>query len=741
VSLTLKRQGIMPNPSSVTLDVYLRGGGASLLIELSSPRPRIVHWGEDLGPLSPKDRLSIRADAVPLVTHSSTDEPRHLTILPTEADAWSGTPGIEGSLRGGTSFVRFEIAGVEADEAAGTLTLDLLDPTTLVAARVAYQLNAHGLLAVTTTISLAAAGTTQPGPHAEYALSSLTTLLPLPERAVDLVDFTGKWSRERSPQRQRINQGTRLRESRRGRPSLDSPYLMMAGTAGFSFRSGEVWATHVGWSGNQRYLVEQLPEGAGVHRSVIGGGELLHAGEITVTSAAPYSAPTIYFAWSSTGMDGVASVFHSSLRARESHPTSPRPLTLNTWEAVYFDHDLTRLIELVETAADIGVERLVLDDGWFTGRRDDTTGLGDWFVDPEVWPTGLTPLVDRVRARGLQFGLWFEPEMVNLGSAIAAAHPDWILAPSRGTGPSIRNQFVLNLANPEAWAFVLDRLDTLVAEYSIDYIKWDHNRELHESSRRDAADAVGVHAQTEALYRLLDELRQRHPDLEIESCASGGGRVDLGILQRTDRVWASDCNDPEERQAIQRWTAQLIPLELIGSHVGAREAHTTHRTTALSFRLATALFGHAGLELDVTRVDQSELEQLAAWAALYKELRGLLHSGTVVRADVADHETLLTGVVAADTGEAIFSWSRLSTSPPQQSGRIRFPGLDPQRTYRLTVRTEIGASALQEQPPVWFDAALTTGIEVSGIELTRVGIVMPTLDPQQALLLHLVQTD
>ena len=405
--------------------------------------------------------------------------------------------------------------------------------------------------------------------------------LPVPDRAVEVVDFTGKWSRERSPQRSPIGFGTHLRESRRGRPSLDSPYLMMAGTNQFGFRAGEVWGVHVGWSGNQRYFVEQLPEGAGVHRSSLGGGELLLPGEVALRAGDVYRAPTLYFSWSDRGMDGVADRFHDWFRARPAHPQSPRPLVLNTWEAVYFDHDLDALLELADAGARAGVERVVLDDGWFLGRRNDQTGLGDWFVDPDVWPHGLEPFVDRIRSHGMQFGLWFEPEMVNLTSRLAAEHPDWVLAPAAGAGPAIRHQHVLNLAHPDAWQFIFDRIDELVEQYEIDYIKWDHNRELHEASRQDADGRAGVHAQTVALYRMLDALRAKHPTLEIESCASGGGRVDLGILQRADRIWASDCNDPVERQQIQRWTGQLVPPELVGSHVGAAESHTTRRVTSL----------------------------------------------------------------------------------------------------------------------------------------------------------------
>jgi alpha-galactosidase len=414
------------------------------------------------------------------------------------------------------------------------------------------------------------------------------------------------------------------------------------------------------------------------------------------------------------------------IRARDSHPSTPRPLTLNVWEAVYFDHDLDRLLGIADRAAALGVERFVLDDGWFLGRRDDTSGLGDWVVDPEVWPQGLHPLVDHVRGLGMQFGLWFEPEMISLDSDVARAHPDWVLAaPGRLPRPS-RHQHVIDLANPDAYAHVLGQIDALCTEYALDAIKWDHNRDLSEPVH---AGRPGAHAQTEALHRLLDELRTRHPGLEIESCASGGGRPDLATLARTDRIWGSDCTDPVERQAIQRWTGLLLPPELVGAHVGAPVSHTTARTSELSFRLATSLFGHAGVEWDITACTAGELEQLREWAVLYKELRGVLHSGTTVRADPGEG-ALLHGVVTGD--EAVYAYVRLATTVDVVPPRVLLPGLDPARQYRVQVRLA-GISSARSQTP-W----LEKGVELPGAALTRIGLAPPLLQPDQAVVLHAV---
>ncbi|WP_345713459.1 alpha-galactosidase, partial [Kineococcus glutinatus] len=524
--------------------------------------------------------------------------------------------------------------------------------------------------------------------------------------------------------------------------------VLVAGTPGFGFRHGEVWGVHVAWSGNPVYLVEHLPEGAATASSVLGGGEHLAPGEVRLAAGESYTTPEVLYVHSTAGLDGLSARLHERLRARPQHPRTPRPVVLNTWEAVYFDHDLATLTALADTAARIGVERFVLDDGWFGARRDDRTGLGDWYVSQDVWPQGLNPLFDHVRALGMQVGLWVEPEMVNPDSDLARAHPDWVLTPE---APLWRTQHVLDLAHPAAWEHLLERLDALVTEFGVDFLKWDHNRDLHvaEHRRADGTAAPGVHAQTVALYALLDELRRRHPGLEVESCASGGARVDLGILQRTDRIWASDTNDALERQQIQRWTALLVPPELTGAHVGPPEAHSTHRHLALQFRCATALFGHAGIEWDVTTCSPAELEVLSRWTALYKELRPLLHSGRVVRADEVDPGALLHGVVAADAGEAVFCWARLATAADAQPGRVRLPGLDPAARYAVRVRTELGEpSVLQGAPPPWPARAGGAaggaqdggGLVLTGAALGALGLPMPLLNPGAALLLHLVRT-
>jgi alpha-galactosidase len=443
-----------------------------------------------------------------------------------------------------------------------------------------------------------------------------------------------------------------------------------------------------------------------------------------------YRTPWVYAAHSTAGIDGVSDVFHGWIRARGSHPRRPRPVVLNTWEAVYFDHDLDALLDLARVAGLLGVERFVLDDGWFHGRRSDRMGLGDWTVDAEVWPSGLTPLIEGVRAQGMEFGLWVEPEMINEDSDVIREHPDWISGPGTRSPVEWRHQQVIDLANPHAWQYVFDRIDALLTDHRISYLKWDQNRDLVEMGHDGRAS---THRQTDAAYRLFDALKTAHPDVEIESCSSGGARVDLGVLEHTDRVWASDCNDALERQTIQRWTQALLPLELIGTHVGPTLSHTTARTHSLSFRAVTAMFGHFGIEWDVRGLDESEFAQLRDAVALYKQHRALLHSGVAVHADFRDDAHRLQGVVARDGREALYSFACVRSAEDEIPGRIALPGLEASRLYRVTVVFPTGAMPYEQRSVVpW----TVDSVVASGSFLREVGLPMPILLPEHAILLH-----
>ncbi|MFP5336247.1 MAG: alpha-galactosidase [Actinomycetes bacterium] len=704
--------------------IHLRAAGVSVVLHVpEAGPPAVVHWGADLGPLDDGALAALVAAAGQPVPHSALDEPWWLSLLPGEPDGWSGRPALRAHLDGRAVVPRWTTAAVDASEDTARVVVG--DDVLGLEVASELRLEPAGVLRVRHRLVRAA-----DGPGGVLDLAGLDVVLPVPPDATELLDLTGRWCRERSPQRGPWHRGTHLRESRRGRTGHDAPLLLAVGTEGFGFGHGEVWGVHVAWSGDHVHAAERLPEGAGQAAGVLVGGESLRPGEVRLAPGQSYTTPWVVATWSDSGLDGAARRVHRWLRSRPGHPTSPRPLVLNTWEAVYFDHDLDRLTALAGVAARVGVERFVLDDGWFRGRRHDRAGLGDWDVDPDVWPDGLHPLVDHVRGLGMQVGLWVEPEMVNLDSDLAREHPHWLLAAPDRLPRTWRHQHVLDLGRPEVRAHLVERLDALVTEYGIDFLKWDHNRDLHEAVHAPSG-AAGVRAQTLGLYAVLDELRARHPGLEIESCASGGARVDLGVLERTDRVWASDTNDAVERQRIQRWTGQLLPPELVGSHVGGPVAHTTGRTGHLAFRCLTSLFGHAGIEWDITAATDEELAVLTRWSALYREVRGLLHGGDVVRADSPDPATWLHGVVSPDRDRAVFCWVRLDTSVDAVPGRVRLPGLDPARRYRVRVRDDLGVPDGGIAPPRWWPE-----VELPGAVLGRAGLAMPVTHPGTATLLQ-----
>jgi len=703
--------------------VQLEHDGIGVVVDARGPGlPCVIHWGAALGRLTDADSEAL-ARAVSRQTHPRTlDAAWQLSVSPQEGDGWTGRPGMQLRASGIVHHPRWRLDGVEAD-----------GQRAMFRAR-----DAASALLLTSEISIETGGLVwvqhalrhDGGQDAEPVdVDWLEATLPVPTTTDTLLTFDGRWSREKRPVITAIPAGATVRQSRRGRPGHDNPMVAIAGIGEPRWASGELWGVHLAWSSDLTTRVDRVTDAV----TLIGAGELLRPGEIRLAPGDEYRAPRAAFVHTAAGLDGFAGRVHTWMRARSQHPRSMRPLVLNTWEAVYFDHDPARVVALAERAAAVGIERFVLDDGWFLGRRDDSTSLGDWVVDPAVWPDGLAPLAGRVHELGMQFGLWFEPEMISLDSEVARAHPDWLLHDpghlDHDPALSWRGQYVMDLANPDAYAHVLTQIDALVHELGIDFIKWDHNRDLVESVH---AGRPGGHAQMRAVYALIAELKSRHPSLEIESCSSGGARTDLGILDVTDRVWASDSNDPVERQDIQRWTGLLLPPELVGAHVGPTTSHSSGRTTDLSYRMATSLMGSAGFEWDISACDADETAAIARFAALYKELRPIVHAGRVVHPELRDPAWRVTGFVG--DASAVMVVATVASLEDARAERLRIPGLDPGRRYRVRVRDEIGAAKYGGVAPEWFASG---AIELPGALLADVGLQLPTLWPVQAFVLHL----
>ena len=719
--------------------VVLRRDGVCLVLKTpEGEMPQVEYWGGDFGITSDESALN-QLDAMTLKVTPPQEKPDAAlrpSLLPQGAEAFAGRPGLEAYRGGKPVFVRWASVTVSPIAAGGETEANALnvvaeDAANAVKLELKLSIKKGGLVLVEQTITNIDA--TDNPDAAALTVNWLESTLPMPRRADTLTQFTGRWPLEKQPRTAVMPSGSVTRECRHGKTSHESPWMFIASDGEPKWSEGEVWACHLAWSGNQTYRIDNMPP----HEPLIGAGELLGPGEIQLAAGESYTAPQVCFSYSANGLDGMASRFHTWLRSLPKHVSSPRPFTLNTWEAVYFNHDESTLKKLADRAAAVGVERFVLDDGWFHERRDDTKGLGDWVVDPEVWPNGLDGIAQHVHDLGMQFGLWFEPEMVNLDSDCARKHPDWILAAPEAVpyreDVSYRTQYVLDLANPDAYRHVHDQMAALVEQLGIDYIKWDHNRDVTEPVHDGR---YGLHEQTLACYRLFDDLKKEFPKLEIESCSSGGARTDAGILQHADRIWGSDSNDPRDRVDIQRYTELVVPPEMIGAHVGPSPAHSTWRATELSYRAAISLEGCSGFEWNILECSDEEVEQLKAFVSLYKELRGVLHHGTVMHADFKDPALRGRGVVSDDGKHAVWVVATVTNLRDVLTERLRMKGLDPKRTYGVRLRDEVGEVRWGWNTPQWITAAQMGGFRVSGQLLEQVGLQLPPLWPLEAIVLE-----
>lgn len=691
-----------------------------LVVDTATGIPKILWFGAVVdGDLDAFDALGERP-----VPNASLDTESPATLLPSEGDGWVGVPGITGRRADGSAWSpRFTPTSTDAS----------------VHSVVAVSTDEIAQLTVTSTMTLDESGvaiiaaTVRNDGAEDFMLDNLALTIPVPAHYTELQVPEGRWVHEFHEVRIPFRVGATELTNRRGRTSHDKPPWVFVGDAGFTNQRGEVLGAHLGWSGSASMRAEVLTDG----RRVIQFGEALIGGEVRLAPGESYESPSLYLSWSASGLNEVSQGFHRYLRARPQHGVarSPRPVHMNTWEAVYFDHDLDTLKRLADAAAAVGAERYVLDDGWFGGRRDDTAGLGDWWVSPDAWPNGLEPLISHVRELGMEFGIWVEPEMVNPDSELFRNHPDWALGTDGYDPVTGRNQLVLNLTRDDVWRYLFDHLNRLLADHDVGYVKWDMNRDLTQPSTGASATS---HAQTHAVYRLIDALRAEHPGVDIESCSSGGGRADFAILERTDRVWTSDSNDALERQRIQSGFLRIFPPEIMGSHVGPDRSHTSGRRHGLGFRATTALIGHFGMEWNLLDANGEDLAQLTDVIARHKEHRELLHRGVVYQIDTADPNVMVIGFVEPDRSAALVSIAQLALSRFSVPERLRIPGLDAETRYDVDLialaDSKLGLAGKQ---PKW----TTDGVRnVSGSQLEQVGLQLPVFDPETAFLLKISST-
>ncbi|AKJ09376.1 alpha-galactosidase [Streptomyces incarnatus] len=506
-----------------------------------------------------------------------------------------------------------------------------------------------------------------------------------------LSQLHGRWAAESLLTTAPLTYGEKVIGSRRGHTGHQHlPWVALDTDA--TEEHGEVYGCALGWSGSWRIAVAQLPD---ARVQITGGAGHDDSGLLRLEPGESYTTPVFAGLWSDGGFGGASRAWHAYQRAYVIPDAErDRPVLFNSWEATNFDISEEQQLALARRAAGIGVELFVVDDGWFGARTSDRAGLGDWTPNPDRFPHGLNPLADQVHALGMQFGIWVEPEMVNPDSDLYRAHPDWAQYQTGRRRTELRNQLVLNLAREDVQEYLWEQLDTLLSSAPIDYVKWDFNRCFTDAGwpgepypQRLWVDHV------RAFYALLDRLRAAHPQVAFESCSGGGGRIDLGVMGRTDQVWTSDNTDPLDRLAIQHGFSQIHPARVMAAWVtDSPNTQLNGRVSSLRFRFVSAMAGVLGVGGDLTEWTDEELAEARRWVRLYKEIRPVVQHGELHRLrPPAGGLSAVQYALGEET--VVLAWLQAqSYGEPVPALRLR--GLDPTASYECRERGEVHRGAV-----------------------------------------------
>lgn len=528
------------------------------------------------------------------------------------------------------------------------------------------------------------------GPELELLRADSATWT-LPERdGWRLSQLHGRWAAESRLVRSDLTYGEKVIGSRRGHTGHQHlPWVALDTDA--TEERGEVYGCALGWSGSWRIAVAQL---ADARVQITGGAGHDDSGLLRLAAGESFTTP-VFGLWSDGGYGGASRAWHAYQRTYVIPDASEdRPVLFNSWEATEFEISEEQQRALARRAADMGVELFVVDDGWFGARTSDRAGLGDWTPNPDRFPGGLKPLADHVHGLGMQFGIWVEPEMVNPDSDLYRAHPEWVQHQTGRKRTEFRNQLVLNLAREDVQEYLWERLDMLLSSAPIDYVKWDFNRCFTDAGWPGEAYPQRLWVDhVRALYGLLDRLRDAHPGVAFESCSGGGGRIDLGIMSRTDQVWTSDNTDPLDRLAIQHGFSQVHPARVMAAWVtDSPNAMLNGRVSSLRFRFVSAMAGVLGVGGDLTEWTDDELAEARNWVGLYKEIRPLVQRGDLYRLRPPQGGLSAVQYVLGDE-TVVLAWLEAQRyGEPVPALRLR--GLDPTASYECRETGEVHRGAV-----------------------------------------------
>jgi alpha-galactosidase len=681
--------------------LHLHNGSVSFVMRaLESGRLAHLHFGAPLTTGRDYSHLSRRS----FITRLNQVLDPDLLELPTTGNGDFRVPGLSVEHADGSTVLDLvyrehvkrkgkpELAGlpstyVDEDKEADTVEVVLVDDHS--GLRVHLLTTIYAELPVIVRSVRVVNGGTEP----VTLTGVMSAVLDLPDARWELIQLTGAWGRECHITDAPLIRGRRSVASDRGASGhMENPFMLLHRPE-TTEAAGEAIGASLVYSGN--FIAQAEVDSVSTTRLRLGIDPDTFRWRLD--PGAEFQSPEAVLAWSDAGLGGVSDAYHRLYRERLARGVwrdRPRPVLLNSWEGVYYDFDEDRLVEMASAARDLGAELFVLDDGWFGQRDDDTSALGDWFVDERKLPSGLPRLVERVRDLELDFGIWIEPEMVNPRSRLFEEHPDWAVGVPGRPRSEIRNQYVLDMSNRE----VVDHLEHVIGEIlgsaRISYVKWDMNRVITEPY----GTTLPAHRQGEffhrhmlGVYDLYRRLTTAFPDILFESCAGGGGRFDPGILAFAPQGWTSDNTDAIERLRIQWGTSLVYPVSSMGAHVSAVPNHQVGRVTSIDTRAAVAFFGVFGYELDPAALSELEHARVRAQIEWYVERREILQQGRFLRLrspfEGDGNETAWMSV-SPDRERALVGWYRVLAHALPGPGVLRLRGLDPAMRYQVTVWPE-----------------------------------------------------
>ncbi len=700
---------------------HLQGGEVSYIIQLIEDFPVHAYWGSKLrqlelpgtdidcwdyslypsqsanrlGFVQVRERSSFTPNTIPGQHHYSLD-----TLAQEYPQYGSGDlrhPAYQVRLKDGSRITELKYAShqivagkpgldglpavyTESDEEAQTLILTLIDVYSGLKAHLLYTVFSHSN-AIARSVRFE--NNSQQKIVIEKACSAS---IDFSDDQYELIGLWGAHEHERQIQRQLVRHGSTRLESRRGSSSHQmNPFAAFARPQ-TTENQGEVYGFSLIYSGN--FCIEAEVDQFNMLRVTTGINDFEFDWQLS--PGAVFQTPEAVLVYSNQGLGGMSRTYHDLYRSRICrgvHRDAVRPILVNNWEATYFSFTEEKIEAIAAKGAELGIELFVLDDGWFGHRDDDTSSLGDWFVHPQKLPNGLKGLAERINQKGLQFGLWFEPEMISPDSDLYRQHPDWCLHVPGRRRTEGRRQLVLDLSRQDVVDYLFETLSTVLASAPITYVKWDMNRNFSEAGSAilppDQQKEV-AHRYILGLYQLLERITHAFPQILFESCSGGGGRFDPGMLYYMPQTWTSDNSDAVERLKIQYGTSLVYPLSTIGAHVTAVPNHQVYRLTSLKMRGDVAMSGNFGYELDLTHMTEDEQEIVKAQTQTYQEMRELIQKGDFYRL-LSPFEGNYTAwmVVSKDQREAVVFYFRILSEPNPALKRLKLQGLDPALDYRF----------------------------------------------------------